>query len=69
MFEMARQNISDEIREKASDAKLAYDAAYARFNSAQNDAMAALAVYDMNAAMKRYCYIVEALKKKQGNGA
>ena len=60
MLEMARHdNSKEEIYSAARAAKLDYDAALARFNSATDESMINLAVFDMKAAMKRYCCIVK----------
>ena len=60
MQEMARlDDIKEETYSAARAAKHDYDAALARFNSATDESMINLAVFDMKAAMKRFCYIVK----------
>ena len=65
MFEMARyDDTHEEVFTEAGKALRDYDAAFSRFNSATDEALINLAVFDMNAAMKRYCFIVKSVKEE-----
>ena len=57
--QMAKQNYKDELYEKVLEAKRDYDTALSRFNASDDEAMINLAVFDMNAAMKRYCCLIK----------
>lgn len=62
-FERAKTDDKDEIYMQMAEAKRDYDNALNRFNAAQTEAMINLAVFDMKAAMKRFCFVMEKAKK------
>ena len=62
IFEKARTDEQDALSNDIAEAKRDYDNAVNRFNSARSDSMTDLAIFDMNTAMKRYCFIVETAK-------
>ena len=59
LTEKEKSNDYGSLYDNIKNAKLDYDNAVNRFNTAQTDRMTELAIMDMNAAMKRYSVIVE----------
>lgn len=65
LFERARtENEDDELYERVRQAKRDYDNAISRFNNATRSEMTELAISDMNAAMKRYCFLINSKHEK-----
>lgn len=68
LTEKEKSNDYGSLYDNIKNAKLDYDNAVNRFNTAQTDRMTELAIMDMNAAMKRYSVIVEQAREMNIDG-
>ena len=68
LTEKVKPNDHGSLYDSIKNAKLDYDNAVNRFNTAQTDRMTELAIMDMNAAMKRYSVIVEQAREMNTAG-